>query len=144
MIVIKICYFLFFQNLKDQILTTNVWLEHVSNSTLWKPLSINHAHDWFCRNGKIINSRGIPRNMVEWRKSTSLPNTFGFQTLFCTTSEYTSLKTPQNGARVWHFYWTTKMGTGRAQKKTFLDKSPHFGTFEINYSSWDPRQIAPN
>lgn len=49
-------------NLKDQILTTNVWLEHVSITKLTK---LTHFQQIFCdcRSGRTTNSCGIPKNM---------------------------------------------------------------------------------
>ena len=71
------------QNLKDQILTTNVWIEHVSIVDLLK------RGDWFkngifSRNGMITNFLGSQRSTVVWRRFMCHRSTYGCQTSYCT------------------------------------------------------------
>lgn len=90
------------QNLKDQILTTNVWLEHVSVklykgnfSKFWllsrlRVKRSRHNRSWInnFRNGRTINSSGNPWNTEVSLNSTCPASIYGCPTLYFITSTW--------------------------------------------------------
>lgn len=71
--------------MKDQILTTNVWLEHVSlRSRFYRESIANRIH--LPRNGRITSFSGIRQSTEVSPNSTYQASTYGFPTLSSTIS----------------------------------------------------------
>lgn len=79
-----------FQNLKNQIMTTNLWVEQVwiasleEHEQVWNLWSISSP-------GTTTSYAGSRRSTGACRCCTSRPTTSGARTLCCTTSEYARL-----------------------------------------------------
>lgn len=94
-------------NLKNQVMTTNLWVPQVSNnmqyiysfieeSFIRMVNSFYNRNIYLFRNGSITNCAGIRRNMVALKCCTFRPSTFGCQTLFCITIGMAIMKWDDN------------------------------------------------
>jgi len=82
--------FVVLQNLKNQIMTTNVWVEQVRaiKLALFSDMSEQQYSYFACiRSGTTTSSSGTPRTTAEWKRCTCLRSTSGCLTSCSITSE---------------------------------------------------------